>query len=149
MNDAGVQLVAAFEGFSSAAYLCPGLVWTIGYGTTRYPSRWRVTERDKPCRRKQAEHWLNYELKKAEQAVIRYCSAYLNENQRAALASFVYNLGAGAFRASTLRRRINAGDFEDVTYQLSRWNKGGGRILAGLVRRRAAEAALFHVEPAL
>jgi lysozyme len=71
----------------------------------------------------------------------------LNENQRAAVASFIYNLGRGAFRASTLRKRINAGEFDDIPYQLSRWNKAGGRILRGLVRRRAAEANLWLLQP--
>jgi len=63
--------------------------------------------------------------------------------QRAALSSFVYNFGSGAFRASTLRRKINAGDFDDVPYQMSRWNKAGGRVLRGLTRRRAAEVELW------
>jgi len=143
MNKAGVDLVAGFEGYSSKPYLCPAGVWTIGYGTTRYPDGRRVKQIDVNCSKDQAKFWLNHELQKAEQAVIRYCNPHLNENQRAALASFVYNLGSGAFRASTLRRRINSGDFEDVPYQLSRWNKAGGRILKGLVRRRAAEADLW------
>ena len=139
----GVDLVIGFEGYSSTPYRCAAGVWTIGYGTTRYPDGRRVTGDDPECTKEQAEAWLHHELEKAERTVIRYTSIYLNDLQRAALASFVYNLGSGAFRASTLRRRINSNNWEDVPYQLSRWNKAGGRVLRGLVRRRAAEAELW------
>jgi len=139
----GVDLVTLFEGYSSTPYRCSAGVWTIGFGTTRYPNGKRVTKFDPECTRGKAEAWLHHELVKAERAVIRYCKPYLNDIQRAALASFVYNLGSGAFRASTLRRRINSNDWEDVPYQLSRWNKAGGRVLRGLSRRRAAEAELW------
>ena len=142
MNQAGIDLVISFEGYSSEPYKCPAGVYTIGYGTTRYPDGVRVSEED-DCTKDQAEEWLHHELNKAEQTVVRYCGCYLSANKRAALASFVYNLGSGAFRASTLRRRLNSGDWGDVPYQLSRWNKAGGRILKGLVRRRAAEAILW------
>tara|TARA_R110002126_G_scaffold159137_2_gene306499 strand:+ start:76 stop:528 length:453 start_codon:yes stop_codon:yes gene_type:complete len=144
MIKAGVDLVIRFEGYSSTPYRCATGVWTIGFGTTRYPDGRRVTGYDSECTREQAESWLHHELEKAERAVIRYCKPYLNENQRAPLASFVYNLGSGAFRASTLRRRINTGDWDDVPYQIQRWNKAGGRILRGLTRRRAAEVELWN-----
>lgn len=147
MNKAGTGLVAGFEGYSDTPYLCPAGVWTIGFGTTRYPGGKRVTGLDIPCSKDQAKGWLNHELERSEHYVINSCPVYLNENQRAALASFVYNLGRGAFRASTLRKRIIAGRFDDVPYQLSRWNKAGGRILQGLVRRRKSEAALWQITP--
>lgn len=143
MIQEGVDLVSTFEGYSSNPYLCPAGVWTLGYGTTRYPEGRRVKGSDPNCVVSQAEKWLCHELAKAEQVVIRHCRVFLNDMQRAALASFVYNLGSGAFRASTLRRRINSGDWDDVPYQLSRWNKAGGRVLRGLVIRRAAEADLW------
>lgn len=144
MIKAGVDLVTLFEGYSSTPYRCAAGVWTIGFGTTRYPNGRRVKGGDVNCNREQAEQWLHHVLGEAEQVVVRYCKPYLNENQRAALASFVYNLGSGAFRASTLRRRINTGDFDDVPYQMSRWNKAGGRVLRGLSRRRAAEVELWN-----
>lgn len=146
MNQLGVDLVKLFEGFSASPYRCPGGVWTIGYGTTRYPDGTRVSEYNDDCTREQAEEWLHDELVKAEQVVIRYCKPHLNENQRAALSSFVYNLGSGAFRASTLRRRINTGDWDDVPHQMRRWNKAGGRVLPGLIRRRNAEVELWNKE---
>lgn len=144
MIKAGVELVTHFEGYSSTPYRCAAGVWTIGFGTTRYPDGRRVTSDDPDCTREQAEEWLHHALEKAEHVVINYCTLYLNQNQRAALASFVYNLGSGAFRASTLRRRINGGDWDDVPYQISRWNKAGGRVLRGLTRRRAAEVELWN-----
>ena len=144
MIKAGVDMVVRFEGYSSSPYRCAAGVWTIGFGTTRYPCGRRVKGGDVNCTREQAEQWLHHELEKAERVVVRYCKPYLNENQRAALASFVYNLGSGAFRASTLRRKINTGDFDDVPYQMSRWNKAGGRVLRGLTRRRAAEVQLWN-----
>jgi len=139
----GVDLVIHFEGYSSAPYKCSAGVWTIGYGTTRYPNGVRVRANDTPCTRDQAFSWLDHELTVCESAVIRYTDVYLNDIQRAALASFAYNLGVGAFRASTLRRRINSGDWDDVPYQINRWNKASGRILRGLVRRRKAEADMW------
>lgn len=147
MIQQGVDLVVSFEGFSSTPYKCAAGVWTIGYGTTRYPSGRRVTAHDAPCTREQAEEWLLHELLRCERVVIRQCHpVHLNPYQRAALASFVYNLGSGAFRASTLRRRILSGEFEDVPYQFSRWNKAAGRVLRGLVRRRQAEINLWNTE---
>jgi len=140
----GVDLVTRFEGYSSTPYRCAAGVWTIGFGTTRYPGGHRVTGCDTGCTREQAERWLHHALEKAERAVIRYCKPYLNPYRRAALASFVYNLGSGAFRASTLLRKINRGDFCDVPYQIARWDKAGGRVLRGLTRRRAAEVKLWN-----
>lgn len=140
----GVDLVTRFEGCSLSAYRCAASVWTIGLGTTRYPRGVRVKGIDPNCTREEAEQWLHYTLERCEHRVINYCKVYLNPYQRAALASFVYNLGSGAFYASTLRRRINSGDWDDVPYQMSRWNKGGGRVLRGLVRRRAAEIELWN-----
>lgn len=139
----GIELVKRFEGFYATPYKCPGGVWTIGYGTTLYPSGRRVKENDRACTLEQAEKWLHHELDKCECVVIKYCKPYLNQKQRAALSSFVYNLGKGAFLASTLRRRINNGDFGDVPYQIKRWNKAGGKVLRGLIRRREAEAELW------
>lgn len=143
MIPAGVNLVIAFEGYSSKPYKCAAGVWTIGYGTTRYPNGVRVTGDDPECTQEQAYSWLEHELLQCEKVVIRLCKHYINEEQRAALASFVYNVGSGAFRASTLLKRINTGEWDDVPYQLSRWNKAGGRVLRGLSRRREAEAHLW------
>ena len=137
------DLVKQFEGFSAIAYKCPAGVWTIGYGTTRYPDGVRVKASDPECTKNQAERWLMYEVLRCELIALKYCKPLLTENQRKALASFIYNVGAGAFKASTLRKRINDLNFEDVPRQFRRWNIAGGRILPGLIRRREAEIALW------
>lgn len=138
-----LTLVKAFEGKSHTAYLCPAMVWTIGYGTTRYPGGIRVKAGD-DCTDKEAERYLTHELEYAMMKVLQLTTVELNQYQLGALTSFVYNLGAGAFRASTLRRRINNQEFNDVPYQMGRWVNAGGRRLAGLVRRRAAEVELWN-----
>ena len=143
MNQAGLDLVKSFEGFSAEPYLCPADVWTIGYGTTRYPNGERVKEADAKCNNQQASGWLHYHLNKSLEVVVNACETDLNENQIAALTSFVYNVGIGAFGRSTLLKRINSGDLDDVPTQLRRWNKAGGKVLAGLVRRREAEIELW------
>lgn len=144
MNRLGIELAQEFEGLSLVPYYCPANVATTGYGSTYYRDGTRVKITDDPITQGEAYGMLFHEMEVAEMAVIRATKVYLNGNQRAALASFVYNLGAGAFRASTLRRRINSGDFDDVEYQLSRWVNAGGKRLNGLVRRRKAEADLFN-----
>lgn len=140
-----IDLVKRFEGYRDRAYKCPAGVWTIGYGTIRYPGGRPVKSGD-VCTTGNAESWLKHELEYAELKVHRLIKVPLTSHQIGALTSFVYNLGSGAFRASTLRRRINSGDFEDVPYQFKRWVHGGGRILRGLVIRRQAEVDLYQVE---
>lgn len=136
-------LVKYFEGYSSKAYKCPGGVWTVGYGTTRYPSGTKVRKTD-ICSQEDAEAYLAHELDYAKARVLSLVEVELTGSQLDALTSFVYNLGAGSFRASTLHRRINESNFDDVPYQFSRWVYAGGRKLRGLVLRRKAEADLWQ-----
>lgn len=150
---AAVALVKRWEGFHrivqrtpvvlAGPYRCPALVPTIGYGTVvdsmDYPP---ITEAD-------AEELLMHGsngLNKCVAAAYRICPVLLNEPERhrvAAVASFIYNLGAGNFRASTLRRRINQKNWAEAEREFHRWVYAGGRKLAGLIARRADEAALF------
>jgi lysozyme len=139
----GVALVRAFEGFHHLPYLCPALVWTIGYGATRGPDGSRVTPETAPICEDQSETLLARDLSAAADAVDRLVTAQINERQRAALASFAYNLGTGALRCSTLMRRVNERDWNDVPAQFMRWTFAGGRQLSGLMRRRRAEAELW------
>ncbi len=145
VNDAGVALVKEFEGFRAQAYLCPAGVWTIGYGHTR-----GVTRGD--CVTKaQAEALLAKDMAEAGAAVERLITVPLTDNQLAALTSFVFNLGARALAASTLRKKLNAGKYDAVPAELARWTKatdpqtGKKRELEGLRRRRSAEAALWKL----
>ncbi len=137
INDAGLALVKHFEGFRSKAYKCPGDRWTIGYGhTLGVYQGMQITKA-------LAEVLLLNDLESSELAVHSLTEVPLNGNQRSALISFVFNLGAGNFKRSTLRRKLNTGDYDAVPEQLRRWVRGGGQILPGLVRRRKAEAKLW------
>jgi len=137
INKTGLELVKRFEGFYAEAYLCPADVWTIGYGHTG------DVERGQTVTEPEAEQLLLDDLAVAEAAVERYISVPLTENQFSALVSFSFNLGAGSLKTSTLRRKLNAGNYDAVPTELARWVKAKGKTLPGLVRRRAAEGLLF------
>ena len=134
----GLALIKKFEGFESRAYLCPAGVWTIGYGHTK-----DVKEGDE-WSQAHAEHMLEVELEEFCEYVNKMVKVPLEQYQFDALVAWVYNLGAGNFKESTLLRVLNQGDYDDVPHQIKRWNKAGGRVLQGLVRRREAEALLFQ-----
>ena len=138
-SQAGIDLIKHFEGFRKEAYLCPGGVWTIGYGHTRGVRRGDViTER-------QAEDFLRKDLEEAEFIVEDLISEPLLQNQFDALVSLVYNIGSGNFHDSTIRRLINGKctEVRKLEHAWKMWKKGGGRTLPGLVRRREAEFNLF------
>ena len=138
-----VDMVAAFEGFRAEAYLCPAKVWTIGYGSTRWGNRQPVTKGDGPITKEAARRLLENDLAAAAKAVDDLVTVPLAEHQRAALASFVHNVGRGAFARSTMLMHLNAGRMESAAGEFTRWVKAGGTVLPGLVKRRAAEARLF------
>jgi lysozyme len=141
INDAGVRLVQEFEGCKLEAYPDPGTggePFTIGWGSTGPDigpgTVWTQEEAD--------ARFLD-DLTKFGDGVDRLVRVPLTDNQFAALVSFAYNVGLGALAGSTLLRKLNAGDYEGAADQFPRWSKGGGRVLPGLVRRRAAERDLF------
>lgn len=134
---AGLGLVKTFEGCKLTAYLCPAGVPTIGYGrTTGVKLGQKITQA-------QADAWVVEEYDEFEARVRRIVQVPLTANQLGALTSFAYNLGSGALASSTLLRLLNEGDYAGAAAQFGRWNKAGGKVLAGLTKRRAAEAALF------
>lgn len=139
------ELCRRFEGFSSKPYICPAGYPTIGYGTVYKPGGEKVTMQDMPISQALAEEWLVHELRHTyAPGVVRLCPASVgNERLFNALVDFCYNLGVGRLQSSTLRRKVNAGDMDGAKEQLMRWVRGGGRVLPGLVKRRAAEVALF------
>ena len=138
-SQACVDLVKEFEGFRPTAYLCPAGVWAIGYGTTENVDPGdEVTEQE-------AEEMLMDDLLEASKAIDDLVDVELTQQQYDALTSFVYNVGRDAFRNSTMLRLLNAGDYDGAAKQFPRWNKGGGRVLAGLTRRRRAERQVFEV----
>jgi lysozyme len=138
------DLCRRFEGFRSQPYLCPAGVPTIGYGSTHYADGRRVLLTDPPISKAAADRLLMLELERTYLKAVRaFCPGADTTERVAALLDFTYNLGAGNLRASTLRRKVNAGEWSQVPSQLRRWNKAAGRVLPGLVARREAEIGLL------
>jgi lysozyme len=139
-----ITLCKRFEGFRSKPYLCPAGVWTIGYGTIKYPNGKRVTAHDEPITEKQAEEYLLYQLNNDYlPAVLRLCPGIDNNSRLNAIVDFAYNLGENNLKNSTLRKVINQGDWESAKIEIMKWVKGGGKTLPGLVNRRSAERSLL------
>lgn len=138
-------LCRPFEGLRLQPYICPAGYPTIGYGTVWKPDGSKVTMDHAPISKETAEAWLVHELRHNYLAGVLKASPGLLARPRAlgAMTDFAYNLGVARYRASTLRKRVDDGDWEDARAQLMLWTRGGGRVLPGLVRRRAAEAALL------
>tara|TARA_B100000965_G_scaffold396564_2_gene411683 strand:+ start:175 stop:609 length:435 start_codon:yes stop_codon:yes gene_type:complete len=137
-----VELIKYFEGFEDTAYLCPANVWTIGYGRTRNVKEGdRITEA-------QAERDLLEELEEFKHQVLHSVKVELTQNELDALTSWTYNLGVGNLNSSTLLKKLNAGSKDEVPAEMLRWNKAGGKVLAGLTKRREAEAELWAKEVA-
>jgi len=147
--DKAVELAAAlcrpFEGLRLQPYICPAGYPTIGYGTVFKPDGSRVTMEHPPISKETAEAWLVHELRHNYLAGVLKASPGLLARPGAlgAMTDFAYNLGVARYRASTLRKRVDDGDWEDAKEQLMLWTKGGGKVLPGLVKRRRAESALL------
>ncbi|QHH95401.1 lysozyme [Acinetobacter gyllenbergii] len=141
-SQVGINLITSFEDLRLAAYDDSVGVWTIGYGTTVYPNGIRVKRGDS-CTKVQAMSFFQHDLRRFEAAVNQAVKVVVNQNQFDALVSLTYNIGEQAFKDSTLLKKLNASDFMSAADQFPKWNRGGGKVLRGLVRRRAAERALF------
>lgn len=139
----GITLIKKFEGFRARPYLCPGGIATVGYGSTFYADGRPVKLSDPLISQAGAELLLRATLGQYETAVCEGVTQPMTQGQFDALVDFAYNCGAGSFRSSTLRKKINAGDMVGAALEFARWNKAGGVVLPGLVRRREAERALF------
>lgn len=151
LTGAGADLIKHFEsclkkkGEHYHAYSCPAGVLTIGWGHTNHhgrkfdaSSRWTAQQCD--------EAFLE-DMEGFESAVQELVEVELAPWQFDALVSFTYNCGEGALQKSTLLKKVNAGDFEGAALEFHKWNKANGKVLAGLVRRRASEALLFQNIP--
>lgn len=137
------SLCMRFEGLRLSPYLCPAGVPTIFYGATYYKDGRRVQLTDPAGTPEQAEELLRWMIRtKYLPAVRRLCPNVDSPGRLAALIDFAFNLGSGNLQASTLRRRVNEGDWEAAKIQFMRWNKAGGKVLRGLTLRREAEVAL-------
>lgn len=139
-NLAGRQLIMDAEGLRLKAYRCPAGKWTVGYGHTGdVEPHHEITEH-------QAEEILEYDLGRFEEGVLLLTPG-LGTNQFSALVCFAFNVGLGAFETSTLRKKILAGDFAGAADEFMKWTYSAKKLLPGLVKRRAAERALFLEVP--
>ena len=136
-SKSGLELTEQFEGCRLTAYRDQGGVLTIGYGHTH-----GVQEGD-TCTQEQAEAGLASDIAWASLAVNRLVSVPLNQAEYDALTDFVFNVGSGNFSTSTLLAKLNAGDFIGAAAEFDRWDKAGGQVVAGLLRRRQAETDEF------
>jgi lysozyme len=138
-----LTLVRNFEGFRSRAHRDPGGTLSIGYGFTRddIPD---LNENSTITRQRADQLLRDILLNQYMPYVDELVTVPLNQNQRDALTSFIYNVGPGSFRRSTLLRELNRGNYDNAADEFLRWNRAGGRVLPGLTRRRNAERDLFR-----
>ena len=137
-SEEGLALIKKFEGCELEAYQCSAGVWTIGYGHTKGVEEGMTITKD------QAEQMLLEELVEYEVAVEEAVDNQLDQCMFDALVSWTYNLGPTNLNNSTMLKVLNAGEYDEVPAQIKRWNKAGGKVLQGLIRRREAEALLFE-----
>ena len=137
-SNEGISLIQKFEGCELEAYQCSAGVWTIGYGHTKDVIKGMTITKE------EAEQMLVDELHEYENYINEYVTVALSQNQFDALVSWVYNLGPANLKSSTMLKVLNEGKYEEVPAQMKRWNKAGGKVLDGLVRRREAEALLYQ-----
>jgi lysozyme len=143
INEAGLDIIKHYEGYSSSVYRCPAGRWTIGFGST-WDDKGKPVTKDQPdISEEYGERLLLRELRHTDRAIDRLVTAELTENMYSSLSSFIYNVGSGNFQRSTLRMKLNRGLYDSSADEFPKWRKAGGRILAGLVRRRVSERELF------
>ena len=138
ISQEGLSLIKKFEGCELEAYRCAANVLTIGYGSTK-----GVKEGDS-ITQEEADQLLLHEMDEYEGYVKDSVTVDLDQNQFDALVSWVFNLGPSNLKASSMLKVLNNKEFEEVPSQIKRWNKAGGKVLQGLIRRREAEALLFE-----
>lgn len=138
-----VQLLKHYEGCRLEAYKCSAGIWTIGYGNTFHADGRPVKQRDK-ITQDEAEQLLPIILKKFAQAVFKR-TARMEQHEFDALVCFTYNVGIGAFEGSTMLKKIRKDlPAAEIAAEFQKWNKAKGKVLNGLVKRRAAEAWLYE-----
>jgi lysozyme len=141
-NQAGLNIIKEFEGLRLKSYKCPANEWTIGYGHTSMAGPPAVKPR-MSITKAEAEAILKRDIIKYENGVKDAIKVDLTPNQFSACVSLCYNIGVGAFKKSSVARFCNTRQWQKAADAFMLWNKAGGKVLPGLTRRRAAEAALF------
>ena len=155
VSERGRFLIKHHEGVRLRPYRCPAALWTIGVGHVLYPDQalLKMPERLEyplkiedayPHTMDEVDALLAKDIRRFEQGVARYCPDSVNsQGQFDALVSFAFNVGLGTLQRSTLRLKYNRGDIDGAAEELDKYVRGGGRVLPGLVKRRADEKALF------
>lgn len=138
----GRAFIAQFEGRHLKAYRCPRGIWTCGIGSTGADINGETLWTDAECDARFAD-----DLRRFEDAVNAYVKVRINQNQFDALVSLSFNIGVANFRASTLLRKLNKGEYGGAAAEFGRWIHSGGQMLPGLIRRRAGERDLFLTPP--
>ena len=134
----GLELIKHFEGCETTAYQDSVGVWTIGYGHTKN------VEEGQTCSIEDAETMLADEMDEYEGYINNMVKVDLEQHEFDALVAWVYNLGPTNLGESTMLKVLNGGQFDRVHSEMKRWNRAGGQVLEGLVRRRTAEALMFE-----
>ena len=143
VNKLGIDMMHHFEGCRLQAYQCSAKVWTIGWGNTYYQDKRAVKQGDK-ITQEQANELFEMVMNEFAIVVRNSLTKEVNENQFSALVCFAYNVGIGNLKKSTLLKKVNANpNDETIADEFAKWNKAGGKVLTGLVRRRQAEADLY------
>jgi lysozyme len=143
-SQVGLALIKHYEGFRSKPYRCPAGLWTIGYGHLINDGRNLSASYNRVFSIGEIDELLKRDLVRFEQGVLRYITMPLNQHQFDALVSFSFNLGLGTLQRSTVRQKINRGDFKGAAKVLLQYNKAGGKVLKGLDLRRKDEARLTY-----
>lgn len=142
VSENGINLIKQFEGCRLTAYQDSVGVWTIGYGWTQ-PVDGKTVAKGMVITQQKANQLLTEGVAQYEKGVTNLVTVSLNQNQFDALVDFAYNLGVNALKGSTLLKKLNTGDYAGAANEFPKWNKAGGKELAGLTRRREAEKSLF------
>lgn len=143
VSDNCLELIRKSESFRAHPYRCPAGIPTIGYGSTRYANGRAVRLSDPPITEDLANEILYATLGEYENAVSRYVTVPINQNQFDALVDFAYNAGAQNLRTSTLLKQLNKGNYDKAADEFGKWVYGGGKKLKGLEIRRGLERELF------
>lgn len=147
ISQKGIDLISQFEGLSLKPYLCPAGIPTISIGCTYYKDGSKVKMTDPSISNNQAIDLFKEIIKHYERSVDSFCRDDINQNQYDALVSFCFNVGAGSLKKSTLLKKVNFNPSDPlIKLEFLKWNKGGGKVLNGLTKRRQSEINLYFNE---
>lgn len=154
ISQKALKMIAHHEGTRYKPYRCPADLWTVGVGHVLYPEQGKLPMAERlayPLAKVDNRTWskdevnalLEFDLTRFVRGVSRYCTGPFTQGQLDALVSFSFNVGLGTLQRSTLRQKFNRGDLAGAAEEFLKYTKGGGKVLKGLVNRRADERSLF------